>query len=88
VYIKVRDIVSKCTEKSEGIRVYEKCQYSLSENIISIDFDGVMQVTDEFVFALLGEIAKQDKTVINRIQYVRIQTYIKTRFKRASKRLA
>lgn len=86
MYIKVTDIVSKCTEKSEGILIYEQCRVSLSNHkLVSIDFEGVINVTDDFVFALLGAIAAQDKTIINCIQYVRTQTYIKTRFKRASK---
>lgn len=86
MYIRVRDIVPKCTEKSEGILVFQNCQASLSDRMISIDFDGVINVTDDFVFALLGAIAKEDQTTINRIHYVRIQTYIKKRFKSASKR--
>lgn len=88
MYLKVKDIVNKCTEKSEGLLVYEHCRCSMdSECIIKVDFDGVFNVTDDFVFAFLGSF-QQDKAVINRIQYVRAQTYIVTKFKRATRQIA
>lgn len=88
MYIKVRDIVPKCTERSEGILIFNECLCSIgSTEYISIDFDGIQNVTDDFVIAFLGQLAGKDKTAINRIQYVRVQTYIKTKFKRATKQI-
>lgn len=88
MYVKVRDIVEKCTEKSEGQTIYQHCQcLNDNESLIKIDFEGVVNVTEDFVFGFLGQFSGQDKEVINRIQYVRVQTYIKTRFKRVTKQI-
>lgn len=84
MYIKVIDIVPKCTEKSEGLLIYKNCCDSQDSRLIKLDFDGVINVTDDFVFAFLGAAAKNEN-LIDRIQYVRIKTYIKNRFKRAHK---
>lgn len=88
MYVKVKDIVEKCTEKSEGLIIYQHCQcYITDECLIKIDFEGIVNVTEDFVFGFLGQFSGQEKEVIKRIQYVRVQTYIKTRFKRATKQI-
>ncbi len=85
MYFKIKDIVPKCTERSEGRLVYEKCACELEScEFVNIDFDGILNTTDDFIFAFLGGF-KEDKTAIQRIKYVRIQTYIKTRLKRTTK---
>lgn len=86
MYIRVKDIVTKCTERSEGLRICEKCQEPDESTMIKIDFEGIVNVTDDFVFGFLGPLAS-NKEVINRIHYVRIQAYIKTKFKRTTKQI-
>lgn len=88
MYVKVKDIVEKCTEKSEGLIIYQHCQsFQGDECLIKIDFEGIVNVTEDFVFGFLGQFSGQEKEIIKRIQYVRVQTYIKTRFKRATKQI-
>lgn len=87
MYVKVKDIVGKCTEKSEGMLIYQQCQCSLSQHeMVNVDFDGINNVTDDFVFGFLGPFS-QDKEGINKIHYVRIQAYIRNRFKRATRQI-
>ena len=86
MYVKIKDVVHKCTERSEGERVFNAFDTCVTDcGCISLDFYDIVNVTEDFIFALLGSIAKQDAQAIIRIQYVRAHGHIKTKFKKAAK---
>lgn len=84
MYLLVRSVVHKCTERNEGVLIYEQCKRTLqSGSDIRVDFDGIVNVSDDFVYGFLGEAAK--KHSLKQIYYVRVQSHILTKFKRFAK---
>lgn len=78
MYIFVKDVVEKCTEKQEGARLGEVCQCSKNE-ALRVDFHGVMNVTEDFVCGFLNGFHNFTET---KISYVRTKPFIKKKFQK------
>lgn len=84
MYLLVRNVVSKCTERSEGVSVFKECEESLQQGVdIRVDFDGIINVSEDFVYGFLGQVAEGHN--FKQICYVRIQSHILTKFKKFAK---
>lgn len=81
MYVHVKDIIAKCTSKSEGLALYEaiKPELELGDNIM-IDFHGITNITTDFLNGFSGTALESfTKDTLKQIRYVRTATYIKRR---------
>lgn len=88
MYVLVRDYVGKCTERSEGEKIYQLVKPCLKgKETIRIDFDGIQNVTDDFIYGFLGSVITKNRNAFKRIFYVRSKTYIRTKIRDFSKKM-
>ena len=83
MFLFIKDIVPKCTEKIEGQMVYQSFAAGLaqSENV-RLDFFGIMTVTDDFINGMLGAVEPQN---FKQLHHVRAKNHILTKIKTFSK---
>ena len=70
MFICVRSLVDKCTENSEGVTVYEKVSPFLGNENVRVSFDGVVNVSEDFLCGFLGSVIQKNKESYKTITYV------------------
>ncbi|CAG5001943.1 hypothetical protein DYBT9275_02772 [Dyadobacter sp. CECT 9275] len=81
MYILVRDVVEKCTENCEGVKLSQICEKANAAESIKVDFFGIIQVTDDFLFGFLSQL-KNTETSLTQLQYVRTPAYIRRKIQK------
>ena len=86
MYILILDVVPKCTENIEGLKLYRSIRNDLKKDKnIRVDFHGIVNITDDFLNGFLGTVAEKNNAQLKNISYVRIKSHIHTKIKSFSK---
>ena len=82
MFVIVREIVAKCTENQEGVQVSKVCLDGIKKSeTVRVSFDGIVNVTEDFIYGFLGTVATANKQYLKQIKYVRIENRIRSKIK-------